>query len=144
MLNEIMLNKLIYHFKVLNYNCLPKILAFSDEFLKLNREENMALERVINHLIKKELLYRKDLELCLSEKGKKWISSLSTKKNIKKAFEKSTEKIPPYDLLRMLIAFYKLKKEKQEKAIKELVNKVNDFESIDEILKEFEAIIKKL
>jgi hypothetical protein len=144
MLNEIMLNKLIYHFKVLNYNCLPKILAFSDEFLKLNREENIALEKVINHLIKKELLYRKDSDLCLSEKGKKWISSLAAKKDIKEKAYEENKKIPPYDLLRILIAFYKLKKENQEKAIKELVNKVNDFESIDEILKEFETIIKKL
>jgi len=45
--------------------------------------------------------------------------------------------------LRILIAFYKLKKENQEKTIKEIVNKVNDFESIDEILKEFETIIEK-
>jgi len=84
MLNKIMLNKLIYHFKMLNYNCLPKVLAFSDEFLKLNKEENIALEKVINHLIKKGLLYRKDLELCLSEKGKQWINSLPAKKKYKR------------------------------------------------------------
>jgi len=145
LLNEIMLNKLLYQFKIVGYNCLPFNLAFSDEFLKLNEQENGALENVINHLINKELIYRDGLDLCLSQKGKKWIKSLKIEDIQKNNVEKEKKSpIPPYDLLRMLVSFYKLKKTEQEIAIKELVKNINDFKDIDEILKEFEKIIEKI
>jgi len=136
---EELLNKLVFYFQK-GYNCLPFNLAFSDEFLNLSGQENSVLEKVIDDLISKELVYRNGLELCLTQKGRKWIE---TTESVEEKIKQNVE-VSPLSLLNMLVAFYKIDKQKQEKVIRILLNKVNNFRNIEEILKEFENIIGKI
>jgi len=135
-LKQIMLSKLIYQFVTLKNRCLPKNLAFSDEYLNLNEEENKALEEVIGEMIKSGYLIRRSGQLCLSEKGLEWAEKESDLSNII-----SDDGIPPFELIRLIVSFYKLSKKNQEDVVRKIVKSANEYENLEDFIKTFGSIL---